>query len=209
MGWRNYKIVSRAANTSKLKVWSYMVLPSRLHALKFNASLIWSFQGIFDLRDSTNTELEKHRFAVSCPFESNLFFLRNTVQTQALIYTRIHSPLWTHTRTPYPYEHLRKTEPTDRVLRLTKSPRAPRYRRECRLPLKEYSAFMRHTDVKPGVWTLVGWGYNHPPNHPTTGWFSVWIQSDFICSILFNFIAWKKEMTLTKRIGWMQDSYKT
>ena len=38
-----------------------------------------------------------------------LFF--NTVQMQALTYTRIHSPLWTHTRTPYPYEHLRKTEP--------------------------------------------------------------------------------------------------
>jgi hypothetical protein len=100
------------------------------------------------------------------------FFLRNTVQTQALIYTRIHSPLWTHTRTPYLYEHLRKTESADRVLRLTKSPRAPRYRREHRLPLKEYSAFMRHTDVKPGVWTLAGWGYNHPPNHPTSGWFS-------------------------------------
>jgi hypothetical protein len=95
----------------------------------------------------------------------SLSFLRNIVQTQALIYTRIHSLLWTHTRTLYPYEHLRKTKPADRVLRLTKSPRASRYRRERRLPLKEYSAFMRHIDVKPEVWTLVGWGYNHPPNH--------------------------------------------
>jgi hypothetical protein len=86
---------------------------------------------------------------------------------------RIHSPLWTHARTSYPYERLRKTELADRVLRLTKSPQAPRYRRECRLPLKGYSAFMRHTDVKYGVWTLVGWGYNHPPNRPTSGWFSI------------------------------------
>jgi hypothetical protein len=34
-------------------------------------------------------------------------FFRNTVQTQTLTYTRIHSPLWTYTFTPYPYEHLR------------------------------------------------------------------------------------------------------
>jgi hypothetical protein len=67
-----------------------------------------------------------------------LFFLRNTVQTQALTYTHPYE------RTPYPYEHLRKTELADRVLRLTKSPRAPCYRRERRLPLKEYSAFIRH-----------------------------------------------------------------
>jgi hypothetical protein len=99
-------------------------------------------------------------------------FFRNTVQTQALTYTRIHSPLWTHACIPYPYEHLRKTELADRVLRLMKSPRSPRYRQEHRLPLKEYSTFMRHTNVKPEVWTLVGWGYNHPPNHPTSGWFS-------------------------------------
>ena len=65
-----------------------------------------------------------------------LFFLRNTVQTQTLTYTCTHSPLWTHTRTPYPYEHLRETEPAGRVLRLTKSPQAPRCRRERRLPLK-------------------------------------------------------------------------
>jgi hypothetical protein len=101
-----------------------------------------------------------------------VFFLKNTVQTQSLTYTRIHSPLWPHTRTPSPYEHLWKTDPADRVLKLMKSPQAPRYRRERRLSLKEYSAFMRHTHVKPGVWTLVGWGYNHPPNHPTSGWFS-------------------------------------
>ena len=31
---------------------------------------------------------------------------------------------------------------------------------------------MRNTNAKPGVWTLVGWGYNHPPNHPATGRFS-------------------------------------
>ena len=44
------------------------------------------------------------------------------------------------THTPYPYEHLRESEPADWVLRLTKSPRVPRCRRERRLPLKEYSA---------------------------------------------------------------------
>jgi hypothetical protein len=33
-----------------------------------------------------------------------VFFLRNTVQIQALIYTCIHSPLWTHTCTPYLYK---------------------------------------------------------------------------------------------------------
>ena len=39
------------------------------------------------------------------------FYFWAPVQTQAFIYTRIHSPLWTHTRTPYPYEHLREIEP--------------------------------------------------------------------------------------------------
>ena len=41
------------------------------------------------------------------------FFLRITqVQTQTLN-TYAHSPLWTHVRKPYPYEHLWGTEPTD------------------------------------------------------------------------------------------------
>jgi hypothetical protein len=114
-------------------------------------------------------KIKKDRY---CPHLSCDFF-RNTVQTQALTYMRIHSPLWTHARTSFPYEHLRKTKLADRVLRLTKSPQVPRYRWVCRLPLKGYSAFMRHTDVKPGVWTLVGWGYNHPPNRRTSGWFSI------------------------------------
>jgi hypothetical protein len=30
------------------------------------------------------------------------FFLKNTIQTQALTYTRIHSPLWMHARILYP-----------------------------------------------------------------------------------------------------------
>ena len=38
-------------------------------------------------------------------------FFFNTIHAQVLLYTRIHSPLWRHTRTPYPYEHLRETEP--------------------------------------------------------------------------------------------------
>jgi hypothetical protein len=35
------------------------------------------------------------------------FFLRNTVQLKTLIHTRV--PIWTHTRTSYPYEHLQET----------------------------------------------------------------------------------------------------
>jgi hypothetical protein len=97
-------------------------------------------------------------------------FFRNTVQTQAPTYTHIHSPLSTHTRTPYLYEHVRKTEPTDWILKLTKSPHASCCRREC--PLNDYSVFMRHTDIKPMVWTLVDWGYNHP----TSGWFSTSVR---------------------------------
>jgi hypothetical protein len=78
------------------------------------------------------------------------FFEKHSTNVSAHIHAHTLTPMNTYTHT-LPYEHLRKTEPADRVLRLTKSPRAPRYRRERRLPLKEYSAFMRHTDVKPGV----------------------------------------------------------
>ena len=49
------------------------------------------------------------RNPTSC--HSGHFFFLNKVETQALIHTRIHSPLWTYTRTSYPYEHLRKTKP--------------------------------------------------------------------------------------------------
>ena len=81
-----------------------------------------------------------------------LIFLRNTVQHRRS-HTRAHTHPYerTHARTPYPYEHLRNTESAGRVLRLTKSPRAPRCRRERRLPLKEYSAFYATHSVKPGV----------------------------------------------------------
>lgn len=42
-----------------------------------------------------------------------VFFWENTVQTQAITHTHmhVHSPLRTHARTPYPYEHLRETVP--------------------------------------------------------------------------------------------------
>jgi hypothetical protein len=85
----------------------------------------------------------------------SIVFFRNALQTEALTYTRIHSPLWTHACTPYPYEHLWKTEPVDRVLKLTKSHRVPRYRWERRLLLKGYFVFMRHIDIKSGIWTLI------------------------------------------------------
>jgi hypothetical protein len=39
-------------------------------------------------------------------------------------------------------------------------------------PTEEYSALMRHQNIKSGIWTLVGWGCNCPPNHPTIRWFS-------------------------------------
>jgi hypothetical protein len=48
--------------------------------------------------------------------------------------THAHSPLWIHIRKPYPYEHLRRTEHRQ-IWRFSKSPLAPRRRRECRLPL--------------------------------------------------------------------------
>jgi hypothetical protein len=73
---------------------------------------------------------------------------RNMLRMQMLTYTRIHPPLWTHTRTPYPYEHLRKTEPADWVFKLTKFPEVSRCRWEHRLPLNQYFVFMRQT--KPG-----------------------------------------------------------
>ena len=38
------------------------------------------------------------------------FNFLNTMRTQALVYTCIHSLLWMHTRTLYLYEHLRETE---------------------------------------------------------------------------------------------------
>jgi hypothetical protein len=72
-----------------------------------------------------------------------------------------------------PYQHLRKTEPVAWILKLMKSPQMPRCQRKRRLPLDEYFVFMRHTYVKLEVWTLVGWGYNHPPNHPNSDWFSI------------------------------------
>jgi hypothetical protein len=42
---------------------------------------------------------------------SYLFWEHSTTQT--LTNTHIHSPLWMHTRTPYPYEYLRRTESAD------------------------------------------------------------------------------------------------
>jgi hypothetical protein len=38
-------------------------------------------------------------------------FYFNTVKSKSLTYTIIQSPIWTHARTPYLYEHLRETEP--------------------------------------------------------------------------------------------------
>jgi hypothetical protein len=72
--------------------------------------------------------------------------------------------------------------------------------RERRLPLNKYSAFMKHTDVKPGVWTLMDWRYNHPPNHlcnvfcngmNDTNWPEVWHifgtillgDLDYVCGV--------------------------
>jgi hypothetical protein len=81
---------------------------------------------------------------------------------------RIHSPLWTRTHTPYPYEHLRNTEPTDWILKLTKSPHAPRYRWERRLPLNEYFIFIRHTNVKPEDKLWWTGGTTTLLNHPTS-----------------------------------------
>ena len=80
-----------------------------------------------------------------------MMFFRNTVQMQMLTNTYIHSSLWMYARSPYPYEHLRKSEPMGLDL-------DGRWERS--LPLKEYSKFMRHQSVESQVF---------PPNHPTTG----------------------------------------
>ena len=39
-----------------------------------------------------------------------VFFCETHLQTQTLTYTSAHSPLWTHARISYPYEHLRRTK---------------------------------------------------------------------------------------------------
>jgi hypothetical protein len=108
---------------------------------------------------------------LSLSFYWIFFFSRNTVQTHTLTYTCIYSPLWTHTRTPYPYEHLRKTEPVDWILKLTKSPHASRCWREHRLPLNEYFHLYKTLRCQTRVWNLVGWRYNYTPNHPISDWF--------------------------------------
>jgi hypothetical protein len=63
--------------------------------------------------------------------------------------------------------------------------------------LKEYSAIIRHTHVKPGVWSLMGWGYNYPPNHSTSGWFSsksslYKCRFGFFLSLLLNGSSWRR-----------------
>lgn len=75
----------------------------------------------FELKQTTLILME-HDWTIIRP-RCFFFFLRNVVQTQTLT-TRIHSPLWKHTCTPYPYEHIRKT-------------RAPRCWQVHCLPLKE------------------------------------------------------------------------
>jgi hypothetical protein len=42
-----------------------------------------------------------------------IFFLRITHYNADVHNTHAHSPLWTHVCKPYPYEHLRRTKPTD------------------------------------------------------------------------------------------------
>ena len=74
-----------------------------------------------------------HTLVASCGLQ--LFFCETQYNADAHIHVHILTPMNARTHT-LPYEHLRKTEPAGRVLRLTKSPRAPRCRRERRLPLK-------------------------------------------------------------------------
>jgi hypothetical protein len=42
-------------------------------------------------------------------------------------------------------------------------------------PTERIFCFMRNTYVKLVVRTLMDWGYNHPPNHPSSDLFSWWI----------------------------------
>jgi hypothetical protein len=61
------------------------------------------------------------------------FFLDHIVQRRRLN-THAYSPLWIRVRKPYPFEHLRRIE-YRLIWRFSKSPLAPRRRRERRLPL--------------------------------------------------------------------------
>jgi hypothetical protein len=63
-----------------------------------------------------------------------IFFLELHSTTQTLT-TRTHTHPYEYTqRKPYPYEHLPRTEHRQ-IWRFSKSPQAPRRRRERRLPL--------------------------------------------------------------------------
>jgi hypothetical protein len=73
---------------------------------------------------------------VHCARFLSLFFLE-TQYKHRYSYTYEHSPLWIHTRTSYPYEHLWKTEPTWYWDSRSQSLRATCCRRGRHLPLKE------------------------------------------------------------------------
>lgn len=81
------------------------------------------------------------------------FFLEkhNTkLDAQEHVHTLIHINARAHTHThTTPMSTFKRLN--RRVLRLTKSPHAARYRRERHLQLKEYFTFMRHQWAKPRV----------------------------------------------------------
>lgn len=86
------------------------------------------------------------------------FFFINTVQTQTLIYTRIHSPLWTHTRTTYPMStHGR---PSRRIGSWNWGSHHRRLAVDGNIASHwmNISIFIRHSDVKLGfeIWWVGG-----------------------------------------------------
>ena len=96
----------------------------------------------------------------------------NMVQTQALIYTYIHSPLWTHTLSLW-------APPKDWAGISSWNLRSRR--RHLVIDGNVSSHWMRiagnpeinsEINVSTRSWTLVGWGYHSSSNHPTTGWFA-------------------------------------
>jgi hypothetical protein len=72
----------------------------------------------------------------SCTFSQNrsTTFFRITQYNAYAHNTHAHSPIWIHIHKPCPYVHLRRTKHRQ-IWRFSKSPQAPRRRRECRLPL--------------------------------------------------------------------------
>jgi hypothetical protein len=96
----------------------------------------WESEGGRGLACKTSAGKRRRRRRAERPACSvkQFFFFYISHNTTQDTHNPLHSPLRIHVRKPYPYEHLRRTEHRQ-IWRFSKSPLAPRRRRECRLPL--------------------------------------------------------------------------